>query len=164
MSTSPKNNPKVKIIRDLIASAPDKAFRMNAVFVDAEGRSRNLVNNSSHLTAMVETRGHGCNTATCILGWGLTAAAMGLLGKGTQAEFDHRATVEGDLYKFGASQFGFVVRNWHREADDELFMPEGWEDEHAPCQSKAAALRVLDILFETGEVDWPQAIATQDLA
>lgn len=122
------NRENITKVRDVIAALPAHKFDMRWL-ARWEKRSPELQPANRSIV-------HACGTVACIAGW-------------TNAIFGDPKDYEDDASTAG-QRLGL---KWGQGGD--LFCPEGFSQGN---YTQAQAVRVLDILLETGEVDWERAI------
>lgn len=125
--SAPKGKARANLIkvRDHIASLPPGRFNMRYLFKDRRGERWS--DEAPHAQLV-----HPCGTAACIAGWTLALFAPNKRG----GDADDAQTLLG-LDEYQA---------------DELFLPQGYRNSRRYTQARA--VRTLDHLIATGEVDW----------
>lgn len=119
------NRENITKVRDVIAGLPPERFAMRT-YIGVDGLDSSRVTPAAGIKE--------CNSAACAAGWTMVT----LKPRSRASHHDYDAIAGGLL---GIDEDGA----------DELFRPEGWlHDEFTP----AHAVRVLDHLLATGEVDW----------
>jgi hypothetical protein len=126
------NVENIKRVRDVIAALPPERFDMRWVFVEDGHEADWRTGHTQHANLV-----KGCNTAACVLGWTLVTLRP-------------KAAVQG--VSTGAELLGISD-----DQADELFTPDRFDEPGR--YTHAQAVRVLDRLIETGEVDWAAAQA-----
>lgn len=118
------NKDNIRKVRDVIASQPAAKFDMARLFTTQDLRDWWILRPDAVLNE--------CGTAACIAGWTLVVFQPEQLStKGAVDAEPYLGLNEGQAFK--------------------LFTPPGWKTER---YTRAHAVRVLDHLLETGEVNW----------
>jgi hypothetical protein len=123
------NRENIKKVRDLIASLPPERLDMSQLFSRDDRVDWDYWRNNPRKFK------EDCCTAACIAGWTLVR-----LASSQQRRCGADARDAGQLLGL------------ETEEADELFLPEGYEQ--GGRYDRADAVRVLDHLLETGQVDW----------
>lgn len=142
----------IKIVRDhlkeLVKSKRTRQFNMShlVAYID---------NNKEEDSAFIAMKEGACNTSACICGW-----AAVLLG--TKEELAKHEVYGNAIWSLGREKLGLTYGQ-----AEELFAPwdidfieEKYPDERAWDVQKATperAIKVLDHIIETGEIDWNKA-------
>lgn len=134
------NRENIQTTIDALRRAHDDAFDMGTWFSSDNPMAANR--NRKHYLER-----NTCGTAACIAGWGYA-----IMGAKTRAKIKAKLGWD-EEQDYAAEWFGINLDQSHS-----LFIPD---DVGNGRYTRAAAIRTLEILLETGEVDWERGIAEQ---
>ena len=130
------NVPNIQRVRDLIASQPPEALKMDSWFSDENHFSYVYSDDEDAGLIGLRVPEHNCGTAACIGGWAVTQMAR-----------DLGVTVIPTVTGVGSTAAEYLGLD--PTQSDRLFHPSNLSE-----RTQAEALATLDHLIATGEVQW----------